>query len=198
MMAAALAEGHDDARERGARAGGRGAGALLNKMGARIAGAGTDRITIEGVDELHGVDARDHARPHRGRHVPGGGRVTGGDVLLEGARPEHLDAVIDKLREAGVEVDRRGGRRSASRARRRARRRSTSRTAPHPGFPTDMQAQFMVLSPRAPTGTSTITETIFENRFMHVPELARMGADIDVEGSTAVVRGVPAARRARR
>src|SRR5262249_33750884 len=113
--------------------------------------------------------------------------AAGGDVLLDGAPLEDLEAVVAKLRTAGVEVGREG---DAVRIRRIGKplRPVDITTAPHPGFPTDMQAQFMVLTCLA-EGTSRIAETIFENRFMHVPELARMGAEIDVDGHTAIVKG---------
>jgi UDP-N-acetylglucosamine 1-carboxyvinyltransferase len=109
-------------------------------------------------------------------------------VTITGTQPDALTAVIDKLREVGADIATEGDR---IRVRRDgALRAANVRTAPHPGFPTDMQAQFMALATRA-TGTSVITETIFENRMMHVQELRRLGADIEVEGSTAIVRGVP-------
>lgn len=159
---------------------------VLNKMGARIQGAGTPTITIEGVDELLPIE---HAiipdRIEAGTFAIAAA-MTGGDVLLEGARPEHLDAVIAKLRAMGVTVSAEGG---------GVRVRGGGDilpadivTQPHPGFPTDMQAQFMVLACLA-RGQSMIKETIFENRYMHVPELARMGADIQTSGRVAVVRG---------
>jgi UDP-N-acetylglucosamine 1-carboxyvinyltransferase len=186
MMAAALAKGRtiieNAAREPEIEE----LALVLNKMGAKVSGAGTPIITIEGVDELQPIE---HAiMPDR---IEAGtfaiaAAITKGDVLLEGARPEHLDAVIAKLRGAGVHVSvEKGG----------MRVRGTGHlepvditTQPHPGFPTDMQAQFMVLAAMA-QGQSVIKETIFENRFMHVPELGRMGADISVSGRVAVIRG---------
>ena len=159
---------------------------VLNKMGARITGAGTAIVTIEGVDDLHPIE---HAiipdRIEAGTFAVAAA-MTQGDVLLEGARPEHLDAVVAKLRAAGVSVAAENG---------GMRVRGTGEldavdivTQPHPGFPTDMQAQFMVMACIA-KGQSVIKEMIFENRYMHVPELGRMGADIQVSGRVAVVRG---------
>jgi UDP-N-acetylglucosamine 1-carboxyvinyltransferase len=159
---------------------------VLNKMGARIQGAGTSIITIEGVDDLHPIE---HAiipdRIEAGTFAVAAA-MTGGDVLLEGARPEHLDAVIAKLRAAGVQVAAEAG---GLRVRGGAEITAVDIvTQPHPGFPTDMQAQFMVLACVA-RGQSVIKEMIFENRFMHVPELGRMGADIQIAGRVAMVRG---------
>ena len=161
----------------------------LTMMGARITGAGTTRITIEGVDRLHGAE---HAimpdRIETGTFLAAVA-ATGGDATLVGTQADTLDAVLGKLREAGATIDVRG---DAIRIRRDGPLAAVSiRTAPYPGFPTDMQAQMMAVAARA-AGTSVITETIFENRMMHVPELQRLGADIEVEGNTAVVRGAPA------
>ena len=159
----------------------------LTAMGARIAGAGSDRITIEGVARLSGAT---HAimpdRIETGTFLAAVA-ATGGSVAITGTQPGSLSAVLDKLREAGavVAVDadviriHRSGPLTAV----------NLRTAPHPGFPTDMQAQFMALMTRA-EGTAVITETIFENRMMHVQELKRLGADIEVEGNAAIVKGV--------
>ncbi|MEP7328140.1 MAG: UDP-N-acetylglucosamine 1-carboxyvinyltransferase [Betaproteobacteria bacterium] len=159
----------------------------LTAMGAKISGAGTSRITIEGVAQLHGAA---HAimpdRIETGTFLAAV-VATGGDVTVTGTQPDSLSAVIDKLREAGADIVIAG---DTIRVRRDGPLRSVNlRTAPHPGFPTDMQAQFMALATRA-DGTAVITETIFENRMMHVQELRRLGADIEVEGSTAVVKGV--------
>ncbi|PKN47696.1 MAG: UDP-N-acetylglucosamine 1-carboxyvinyltransferase [Deltaproteobacteria bacterium HGW-Deltaproteobacteria-17] len=159
---------------------------LLNKMGARIKGAGTPFVTIEGVDALHPTE---HVvipdRIETGTLMIAAA-ITHGDVVLDGICPEHLTVIIEKLRLAGVKVDLTGD---------SVRVRSTGTlhpldiiTQPHPGFPTDMQAQFMVLA-LAAQGQSIITESIFENRFMHVPELMRMGADISIRGRTAIIRG---------
>jgi UDP-N-acetylglucosamine 1-carboxyvinyltransferase len=160
---------------------------VLNKMGARIEGAGSDVITIDGVDGLRPVD---HAiipdRIEAGTLLVAGA-ISGGDVLVKNAVPEHLEAVIHKLREAGATVTAEGG---GIRVKGPARVKPVDiKTLEHPGFPTDMQAQLMVLMSVA-DGTSVISEHIFENRFMHVPELCRMGARIEVEGPTAIVRGV--------
>jgi UDP-N-acetylglucosamine 1-carboxyvinyltransferase len=159
----------------------------LNAMGARIEGAGSGCITIRGVDRLHG--ARHAIMPDRietGTFIAAAA-ATGGNVAILGADPSSLGAIIDKLREANVDVATDG---DVIRVRRNgALRAADVRTAPFPAFPTDMQAQFMALATRA-EGASVITETIFENRMMHVQELVRLGADIEVEGNTAVVRGV--------
>jgi UDP-N-acetylglucosamine 1-carboxyvinyltransferase len=160
----------------------------LNAMGARVRGAGTDVITIEGVDRLSG--ASHSVMPDRietGTFLVAAA-ATGGAVTLHDTRADLLDAVIDKLREAGAAIEVANG---SIRLAMRARPKSVSvRTAPFPAFPTDMQAQFMALDAIA-DGTATITETIFENRFMHALELARLGADIETSGNAAVVRGVP-------
>ena len=170
---------------------------VLNTMGARIEGAGTSLITIEGVDELH-ADRAHASSPTASRPARCWSRraITGGDVLLRDCLPEHLDAVIAKLRAAGAEVAADGGRHPRARQG-RAHARPTSRRSRIPGFPTDMQAQFMVLMTRA-RGQSVLTETIFENRFMHVPELQRMGADIARRGPHGDRARADAARRARR
>ncbi|HET9045663.1 MAG TPA: UDP-N-acetylglucosamine 1-carboxyvinyltransferase [Casimicrobiaceae bacterium] len=161
--------------------------ACLTAMGARITGAGSDRITIEGVAKLHGAT---HAvmpdRIETGTFAAAAA-AAGGDVAIVGANPHTLDAVRDKLVEAGADVSADG---STLRVRRSNGLTAASvRTAPYPGFPTDMQAQFMALATRA-EGTSVLTETIFENRMMHVQELVRLGAAIEVEGNTAIVKGV--------
>jgi len=160
----------------------------LNQMGARIAGAGTDTLVIDGVERLHGADYR--VLPDRieaGTYLVAGA-ITGGFVRVMDVRPEHLESILAKLREAGatinigddwVEVDMQGGTLKAV----------GLRTAPYPAFPTDMQAQFSALNAVA-EGTGTITETIFENRFMHVLEMQRMGADFQLEGHTAISQGV--------
>jgi UDP-N-acetylglucosamine 1-carboxyvinyltransferase len=160
---------------------------VLNKMGARISGAGTTTITVEGTDELHPIEHAVIADRIEAGTLMVAAALTRGDVLLHDCLPEHLDAVIAKLRGAGAEVVAeedglriRGGRAELNPV--------DVITQPYPGFPTDMQAQFMVLATRA-RGQSIITETIFENRYMHVPELVRMGADITIDGRTAIVRG---------
>jgi UDP-N-acetylglucosamine 1-carboxyvinyltransferase len=159
---------------------------VLNKMGASVEGAGTDVITIEGKEALHAVD---HAiiadRIEAGTYMIGAA-ITAGDVLLEGITFDHIEALCSKLRSAKVIVEREaGGIRVVGKPPFRA---VDVTTEPHPGFPTDMQAQFMLLACLA-SGGSVITETIFENRFMHVPELIRMGAHIDIRGRSAFVQG---------
>jgi UDP-N-acetylglucosamine 1-carboxyvinyltransferase len=166
----------------------------LNKMGARISGAGTPRITVEGVERLHG--ARHTVLPDRieaGTYAMAVA-MTGGDVQLAGARPELLQAALDVLTEAGAEisVNDDGIRVSRNGA---GINPVTVATAPFPGFPTDLQAQLMALMVRA-EGASEITETIFENRFMHVQELARFGARIRLEGETARIEGITSLRGA--
>ncbi|WP_144629710.1 UDP-N-acetylglucosamine 1-carboxyvinyltransferase [Bordetella genomosp. 13] len=160
---------------------------LLIKMGARIQGHGTDRIVIEGVERLHGAE---HSvipdRIEAGTFLCAVG-ATGGDVMLRNAAPETMGATLDKLAEAGVQLETgpdwiRGTMTGRPRA-------VGFRTHEYPGFATDMQAQLMALDTVA-EGTAVIVENIFENRYMHVQELRRMGADIDIDGHTAVVRGV--------
>ena len=189
MMAAALADGttviENAAREPEIPD----LAACLTAMGAKISGAGTDVITIEGVERLHG--ARHSVMPDRietGTFLVAAA-VTGGDVRLTGARPKTLDAVLDKLREAGVTIE--TGDDWIHVKATGALKAVNVRTAPYPAFPTDMQAQFMALNCVA-QGTARVVETIFENRFMHVQEMQRLGADIAVEGNTAVIKGVPA------
>jgi UDP-N-acetylglucosamine 1-carboxyvinyltransferase len=160
----------------------------LIAMGAQIHGAGTDRIVVQGVERLHG--ARYEVLPDRietGTYLVAAA-ITRGKVRAKGTRPDHLDAVVAKLREAGahvtagedwIEVDMQGRRPKAV----------DIRTAPYPAFPTDMQAQFAAMNTIA-DGVGTVTETIFENRFMHMLEMRRLGADIRLEGNTAIIRGV--------
>jgi UDP-N-acetylglucosamine 1-carboxyvinyltransferase len=160
----------------------------LNAMGARVRGAGSDVITIEGVERLHG--ARYRVMPDRietGTFLAAAA-ATGGSIRLTGARPDILDSVLEKLREAGAVIE--TGRDWIALKTNGALNAVNVRTSPYPAFPTDMQAQFMALNSVA-RGTALVTETIFENRFMHVQELKRLGADIEVEGNTAVVKGVP-------
>ena len=162
----------------------------LVAMGAKIEGAGTDTIRIEGVARLHGAAHCVIADRIEAGTFLVAAAATGGDVVLSGPHPAILEAVLDKLREAGAMVECGPDWVHVRGLPRPARPRAVNlRTAPFPAFPTDMQAQFMVLDCIA-DGTGIIAETIFENRFMHVPELKRMGADIEVEGNTAVVRGV--------
>ena len=159
----------------------------LIKMGAKIKGAGTDVITIEGVDKLNGAEHQVVCdRIEAGTYMVAAA-MTGGEVKLLNVSAHLLDAVIEKLREAGATVlsdantitVKSDGKLKAV----------NIRTAPHPAFPTDMQAQFMALNTVA-SGVSKVTETIFENRFMHVQEMQRLGADIDIDGNTALVKGV--------
>ena len=163
----------------------------LNAMGARVSGAGTDRVVVEGVTALHG--ARHAVMPDRietGTFLAAAAAAVavGGSVALRGARADTLGAVIEKLTEAGAEIVVDG---DVLRVSRRGELKAvTLRTAPYPAFPTDMQAQLMALMTVA-MGATVITETIFENRMMHVQELKRLGADIEVEGNTAIVKGVP-------
>lgn len=163
---------------------------LLNAMGARIRGAGTDQIRIQGVKQLHSVE---HA-VIPDRIVAGtlmmAAVATGGNVLLEGIVPEHLEAVTAKLRETGAQIREENGRLRIF-ATERPRAVDTLRTLPFPGFPTDLQAPVMALLAAA-DGTSVIIENVFDSRFKHVNELRRMGAQITVDGRTAVVRGVTA------
>ena len=159
----------------------------LSKMGAKIKGAGTDVITIQGVESLHGAEHRVvFDRIEAGTYMVAAA-MTGGDVLVQGVIPSALDAVIEKLKESGAKVTcGSDSLRVSSSAHLKA---VNIRTAPHPAFPTDMQAQFMAMNCVA-EGVAKVTETIFENRFMHVQELQRLGAQIDIDGNTALVRGV--------
>jgi UDP-N-acetylglucosamine 1-carboxyvinyltransferase len=162
---------------------------FLISMGAKISGAGTNTIEIEGVDQLSGADyAVLPDRIETGTYLVAAA-MSGGRVRCTRANPRHLDAVLDKLQEAGgeismgedwIELDMQG---------RRPRAVSVT-TAPYPAFPTDMQAQFTALNSVA-EGTGTITETVFENRFMHAQELRRLGANIQLKGNTAIIQGVP-------
>jgi UDP-N-acetylglucosamine 1-carboxyvinyltransferase len=160
----------------------------LKAMGAKIEGAGTGRIVVEGVERLHGGK---HAvvadRIETGTFLVAGA-MTGGRIVARKTRPDTLDAVLDKLTEAGAEISVDGDRITLDMRGRRPKAVNLT-TAPHPAFPTDMQAQFMAMNCIA-DGVGVINETIFENRFMHVNELLRLGADIRVDGHTAVVRGV--------
>ena len=190
LMAAALAKGRSTlvncAREPEVEELGR----VLNKMGAQIDGAGTDVIHVRGADRGD-LAPFDHAiipdRIEAGTYMVAAAVAEGGDIVLEGAELSDMEALVVKVRRTGVEVEGEG---RNVRVRRNGPLRAVDvTTAPHPGFPTDMQAQFLVLMCLA-RGESVITETIFENRFMHVPELQRMGAQIALRGNTAVVQGV--------
>lgn len=161
---------------------------FLNKMGAKISGAGSDLITIEGVSRLSGCEH--HIVPDRietGTFLIAAA-ISGGRITCRGTKADTLDAVIEKLREAGMQVDVSENSITLDSLGNRPKA-VNIRTMPHPAFPTDMQAQFTLLNVIA-NGTSKITETIFENRFMHIPELIRMGAKAEIEGNTAIVHGV--------
>ena len=163
---------------------------FINAMGGKISGAGTDTIEIEGVEKLHGTRYR--VLPDRietGTYLVAAA-ITGGSIKVKDTEPRLLDAVIDKLREAGAKIEVGDDWISLDMEGRRPKAVSI-RTAPYPAFPTDMQAQFAALNTIA-EGTATVVETVFENRFMHVQELKRMGADIEIEGNTAIIRGVDA------
>ncbi|HTQ75794.1 MAG TPA: UDP-N-acetylglucosamine 1-carboxyvinyltransferase [Burkholderiales bacterium] len=159
----------------------------LSAMGAKIKGAGSDVITIEGVERLHGASHRIMADRIETGTFLAAAAATGGSVTLHGTNPGTLEAVLEKLRESGAEVRTEDG--SISLTMRGRPRGVNVRTAPYPAFPTDMQAQLMAVDTIA-QGTGVITETIFENRFMHALEMQRLGADIEISGNTAVVRGV--------
>ncbi|MCY1232439.1 UDP-N-acetylglucosamine 1-carboxyvinyltransferase [compost metagenome] len=161
---------------------------LLVKMGAKIDGIGTDRLVVQGVDTLHGARHSVVADRIEAGTFLCAAAATLGELVLREVRPDLLDAVLDKLREAGARIE--TGADWIRLAMPRRARAVSFRTSEYPAFPTDMQAQFMALNAVA-EGTARVTETIFENRFMHVQELNRLGADIVVEGNTAVVNGVP-------
>jgi UDP-N-acetylglucosamine 1-carboxyvinyltransferase len=189
MMAAALADGETIIENAAREPEVVDLAQFLNAMGANIMGAGTDKIVVRGVEKLHGCDYS--VMPDRietGTYLCAGA-ITGGRVRAKNTRPDHLDAVLNKFQEAGVtvtsgddwiEVDARGKRLKSV----------DVRTAPYPAFPTDMQAQFAAMNTVA-DGVGTIIETIFENRFMHMLEMRRMGAEIRLEGNTAIIKGVP-------
>ncbi len=161
---------------------------MLIQMGAKIEGHGTSRIRIQGVEQLHGCTHQVVADRIEAGTFLCAVAATGGDVVLQHGRIDHLEAVIEKLREAGATVTAvQDGVRVQSQGRLKAQ---SFRTTEYPGFPTDMQAQFMALNAIA-HGHSMVTETIFENRFMHVNELVRLGANIVVDGKVAVIEGVP-------
>jgi UDP-N-acetylglucosamine 1-carboxyvinyltransferase len=194
LMAAVLAEGETVLENAAREPEVQDLANFLNSMGAKIGGAGTNRIVIEGVTSLGGTRYR--VQPDR---IEAGtflvaAAITGGRIRLKRVEPLHLEGTLQKLRDAGaqisagddwVELDMRG----------RELQSVDIHTDPYPGFPTDMQAQFVALNCVA-AGTGAVTETVFENRFMHVPELQRMGADISLQGHTAIVRGVDTLRSA--
>jgi UDP-N-acetylglucosamine 1-carboxyvinyltransferase len=158
----------------------------LNKMGAKIEGAGTSIIRIEGVERLRPSEHAVVADRIEAGTLLIAGAITGGEVTVKDCHPDHLDALIHKMRESGFTID---TEKNAMTVRRCPGWRGVDvTTAPHPAFPTDLQAQFMALMTVA-DGTSVITETVFENRFMHVTELLRLGADITPKNRVAVVRG---------
>jgi len=161
----------------------------LNAMGARIEGIGSDRLVIEGVDRLHGAAHRIIGDRIEAGTYACAAAITGGQIRLRGARLDHLGAVARTLQEAGVEITQDADGLQVRRL--NGLHGADVMTEPYPGFATDMQAQFMALMSVA-EGAAMVTETIFENRFMHVPELNRMGARINVHGASAIVRGVPA------
>ena len=187
MMAASLAEGTTVIENAAKEPEIEDLAVVLNQMGARVQGAGSDIISIEGVASLRGVTHRVIPDRIEAASFVIAGVLTGGNVLVTGARPAHLDAFSIKLKEAGVDLV--GGENSLGVKGNGQIKSVDVTTLPYPGFPTDLQAQIMVLMSVA-DGVSVITETIFENRFMHAQELDRMGADIRLEGNRAVVRGV--------
>ncbi|MGF7170475.1 UDP-N-acetylglucosamine 1-carboxyvinyltransferase [Sphingobium xanthum] len=161
---------------------------LLVEMGSEIEGIGTDRITIHGKDRLYGTTYKVMPDRIEAGSYACAAAITGGELELLGADANDMTAILKGLRDAGLHIEEtKKGIKVATNGKLKP---LTLSTAPHPGFPTDMQAQFMAMLTLA-DGASVLTETIFENRYMHVPELARMGADITVNGRTAVVRGVP-------
>ena len=188
MMAATLAEGTTILKNAAREPEIVNLAEVLTSMGARIHGAGSDVITIEGVKSLHPTEAK--VIPDRieaGTFLIAAG-ITGGDIRITGCIPLHLDALIAKLRDTGISID---TEEDAVRAKGGGFLQSVDvKTLPYPGFPTDLQAQIMALMAVA-GGLSVITETVFENRFMHVSEMMRMGADIVIQGKSAIVRGVP-------
>jgi UDP-N-acetylglucosamine 1-carboxyvinyltransferase len=188
IMAAALADGHTTLRNCAREPEVADLARALNAMGAHVEGAGRTEIHVDGVERLGPLRHTVIADRIEAGTLLVAGALTGGNVLVKGADAAHLAALIEKLREAGARVEaERGGVRVIGDG---PARPIQLRTAPHPGFPTDMQAQMMVLLAIG-AGSSVVTETIFENRYMHVLELRRLGADITVDGKTAVVKGVP-------
>jgi UDP-N-acetylglucosamine 1-carboxyvinyltransferase len=188
MMAATLAEGTTFLKNAAKEPEVCDLARLLRSMGADIEGEGTDEIVVRGVRSLRGARHEVMADRIEAATLLLAGAITGGDVTVQGADPAAMDAVLEKLRRSGADVGNVAG---GVRVRRDGAIRSVNvKTAPYPGFPTDVQAQFMAYMCLG-DGFSIISETIFENRFMHVAELRRMGARIDVSGNTAAVKGVP-------
>jgi UDP-N-acetylglucosamine 1-carboxyvinyltransferase len=186
MMAAVLAEGVTIIESAACEPEVVDLASFLNTMGAKIIGAGSPTITITGVRELHGAEHEVIPDRIEAATFAIAAAATDGEVTLLGSRPDHMHAVLDKLRESGVKVERRG---SAMTVKRGSRLKPVDiTTLPYAGFPTDAQAQMMVLMALTP-GISIITERIFESRFMHVSELTRLGADIAIEGPSAIVKG---------
>ena len=191
LMAAALAEGETVLENAAQEPEIADLAEMLIAMGAKIEGHGTSHIRIQGVERLHGCQHAVVADRIEAGTFLCAVAAAGGDVLLRHARPDHLDAVVEKLREAGVQIDAVDGGmrvRSSGAATLKAQ---GFRTTEYPGFPTDMQAQFMALNCVA-QGTAAVTETIFENRFMHVNELVRLGAHIQIDGRVAITEGLGA------
>lgn len=186
MMAAALADGVTIIESAACEPEVIDLGNFLNAMGARVLGAGGPTITITGVKSMHGAEHEVIPDRIETATFAVAAAATDGEVTIHGARPDHLHAVLDKLREAGVKIERAGPSIKVSRSGRLKPVDIT--TLPYAGFPTDAQAQMMVLMALTP-GISIITERIFESRFMHVSELARLGADIAIEGPSAIVKG---------
>ena len=190
MMAAVLAEGETVLENAAREPEVTDLAELLIKMGAKITGVGTDRLVIQGVKQLHGAEHSIIAdRIETGTFMCAAGAMgeVGADLMIKNARPDTLEAVIDKLREAGLQIELG---KDWIHVKMNQRPKAVSfRTSEYPAFPTDMQAQFMAMNAVA-TGTSRVTETIFENRFMHVQELNRLGAQIVIEGNTAITEGV--------
>lgn len=188
LMAAALARGTTTIRNAAREPEIEDLAELLNKMGARIFGAGEETITVEGVETL---GAAEHTiipdRIETGTFIVAAA-MTNGEIEIEKCAPEHLAAVIEKLRETGVEIEQKNETTLFVKRSEKGLISKDVTTEPHPLFPTDMQAQYMALMTQA-RGESKIVETIFENRFMHASELVRMGADISISGNTAIVRG---------
>ncbi len=187
MMAASLARGKTTIHNAACEPEIEDLAELLNKMGARITGAGTETIHIEGVENLGEAD---HTiipdRIETGTFIVAAA-ITNGELKIKNCQPKHLAAVIEKLRETGVEIEVAGDALSVRCGGKNLQSKNVT-TEPHPQFPTDMQAQYMALMTQA-EGTSTVVETIFENRFMHASELIRMGADIQISGNTATING---------
>ncbi len=188
MMAAALAKGTTTIRNAAREPEIEDLAELLNKMGAKISGAGTATIVIEGVDDL---GAAEHSiipdRIETGTFIVAAA-MTNGKLEIENCQPKHLETVIEKLREVGVEIEQKNDTTLVVKCCDKGLQSKDVTTEPHPLFPTDMQAQYMALMTQA-EGVSTVVETIFENRFMHVGELIRMGANIQTSGNTAIVKG---------